>query len=102
MEQRKRDGEYLNDNSPLFRTSYRVGSAKVKPMSLWAMKSVIPKLINKAGIIREKRGTRYNIQADHGLRKRFNTILKKNKDIPHAIVRHSDLSVPKCPKMTVY
>jgi len=85
LHERTEDGECLDENSILFRKQYQFGTQEVIPMSLWAMKAIMPKLVKSAKIRRERQGERYNIQADHGFRKRFNTILKKRKDIPWAI-----------------
>jgi len=85
LNERTEDGERIDVNSPLFRKQYQFGTQEVLPMTLWAMKAIVPKLVKSAKIRREQQGERYNIQADHGFRKRFNTILKKRKDIPWAI-----------------
>ena len=85
LDQRERDGEHLNEHSPVFRKHYQIGNAKVKPVSIWGIKAIVPKLVKNASLVRDKTGNRYNVQSDHGFRKRFNTILKKNKNIPHAI-----------------
>jgi len=85
FEERKQKGELIQNESWVFRRTYQIGIAKPQKMSVPACKSVIPKLIKNARIKRERKGTRYNIQNDHGFRKRFNTILKQNKDIPYAI-----------------
>ena len=81
FEQRQRDGENLNEDSPVFRNFYRIGKAKVKPMSYKALQSCVACLVKYAGANRHKIGTRFNIQLDHGFRKRFNTILKLNSNI---------------------
>jgi len=39
------------------------------------------RLLNATSINKTKRGRRYDIQLNHGFRKRFNTILKLNSDI---------------------
>jgi integrase/recombinase XerD len=79
LNKRSRDGEYLNPESPVFRTKYMVGVAKVKPMSEKSIKGCMFSIISK--IRSGKEGKRYNIQTNHGFRKRFNTILKNNKEI---------------------
>ena len=87
LNERTEDGERIDVNSPLFRKQYQFGTQEALPMTLWAMKAIVPKLVKSAKIRREQQGERYNIQADHGFRKRFNTILKKrkDKDVPWAI-----------------
>ena len=76
LDKRRNDGEHLGPNSPLFRTKYRIGIAKTRPMSQGATEAVIRKLIHKAGLRINKKGHRYDQQADHGFRKRWNTIVK--------------------------
>jgi len=41
----------------------------------------LSKLYKKAGIIREKRGNRFDLAVTYGFRKRFNTILKLNNEV---------------------
>jgi len=81
FEQRQRDGENLNEDSPVFRNFYRIGNAKVKPMSYKALQFCVAGLVKYSGANRHKTGSRFNIQVDHGFRKRFNTILKLNKNV---------------------
>ncbi len=72
------DGEIISPESPLFRSTYNLGIAKPKPSNTNSLKEIIRTLILKAGLRRNqvKLGKRYSKQADHGFRKRFNTILK--------------------------
>ena len=81
---RKSDGEYVDDNSPVFRRKYRLGMEKIRPMTTHAIQSVVLRSLRKAGLRTEKKNGRYEIPMDHGFRKRFTTILKSNKDIPVA------------------
>jgi len=81
FEQRQRDGENLNEDSPVFRNFYRNGKAEVKPMSYKALQFCVAGLVKYSGANRRKTGSRFNIQVDHGFRKRFNTILKLNKNV---------------------
>jgi len=81
---RKSDGEYIDDNSPIFRRKYRLGIEKIRPMTTHAIQSVVLRSLKKAGLRTEKKNGRYEIPLDHGFRKRFTTILKSNKDIPVA------------------
>jgi len=82
---RKSDGEYLDDNSPIFRRKYRLGIEKVRPMTTHAIQSVVLRSLRKAGLRTEKKNGRYAIPMNHGFRKRFITILKSNYDIPIAL-----------------
>ena len=83
IEQRKKDNEILNSESPVFRTKYSLGISKAKSMTKKAMQAVIDRAVRNAGIryFSEKKNGRYLIQLDHGFRKRFNTILKTNNDV---------------------
>lgn len=78
FEKRRKDGEYLSMESPVFRKSYRVGYGKAFPASSDSLRRRIDVIIKKSGIERIKTGMRFDIQTDHGFRKRFNTILKDN------------------------
>jgi integrase len=78
IQKRISDGEKITPKSPAFRSSYQLGYAKVKPSTSNALKELVRSLVLKSGlrINQIKTGKRYNTQADHGFRKRFNTILK--------------------------
>jgi len=81
--QRKNDGETLGPDSPVFRSAYQLGIAKTKSASTHSLKEIIRTLILKSGLRtnQTKIGNRYNKQADHGFRKRFNTILKTTDSV---------------------
>jgi len=81
IKKRETDGERINLESPAFRSTYQLGYSKVRPATTNSLKEVIRKLIIKSGlrINQVKTGKRYNKQADHGFRKRWNTILKTTK-----------------------
>lgn len=78
FEERRKDGEYIDQDTPLFRSSYQVGIQKVKPMSTASAKMIAIRLAKS--VARSKQGKRYSVMAAHGFRKRFNTILKNNKE----------------------
>ncbi len=78
---RRKDGEVLTDESPVFRARYLLGQEKAKPLRHNGFRMVIYRIIEKSGITRKKIGPRYDVQVDHGFRKRFNTILKIQNDI---------------------
>ena len=84
LKQRRIDGEFITDNSPLFRDTYRIGSAKAKHVSDGALQFVVKRVVRH--LDREKTGNRYNIQTDHGFRKRFSTILKSNDSANPSLV----------------
>jgi integrase/recombinase XerD len=83
VQKRESDGERIIPESPAFRSSYELGFAKVKPSNTNALKEIVRVLILKSGlrINQIKTGRRYNKQADHGFRKRFNTILKTTPNV---------------------
>jgi len=78
IEERRKDGEYIEENAPVLRSAYQVGIQKVKPMSTASAKMIAIRLAKS--VVRNKQGNRYSVMAAHGFRKRFNTILKNNKE----------------------
>lgn len=88
LQKRKFDGEEMGPESPVFRKLYQIGRAKAIPLGERGMSVIIQRYIKKAGLRSQenKIGRRYNIQQDHGFRKRFNTILKMNKSINSNLV----------------
>ena len=78
LKQREQSGEHINERSPLFRKNYSIALAPAKPLTKGIVERIIRTAIEKAGLRRMKTGVRYNIQTDHGFRKRFNTVLKSN------------------------
>ena len=81
LNQRKNDGENLKLDSPLFRTKYKFGITPAKPISNQALNHIIRRIVLDSDLPRERKGQRFNIQQNHGFRKRFNTILKLNPNI---------------------
>jgi integrase len=80
LNERKNDGELFNLESPLFRTVYTFGSAKPKQLSYKTILIQMWRIVTSS-VHRVKVGKiRYNKQMDHAFRKRFNTILKDNKE----------------------
>ncbi|MGI0046842.1 MAG: tyrosine-type recombinase/integrase [Nitrosotalea sp.] len=96
LQKRQSDGEALRPDSPLFRNTYQVGYVRVKPLTYAGLKGMMGSIIRK---IRGKGdGKRQEISSFHGFRKRFNTILKNNKEINLAIgeklMGHSSKLIP--------
>jgi len=93
FEERKSDGETLSPDSPVFRIHYSLGIEKPKPMKRNSVISIIWRIINKAKIKRVRINRNFDIQMDHGFRKRFNTIMKLdsevNSNIAERILGHS-------------
>ena len=78
---RKHNGEVFGLNTPIFATS------KFAPKQLgWSgARSVVYRTIRRSDLTRHKQDGRYDVQADHGFRKRFNTILKLNNSVNHNV-----------------
>jgi len=83
LDERRKNGERINQDSPLFRSNYNNSDfGRVKPMTNEACTALMYRLAKRGNTNRTKQTKiRYSIQAAHGLRKRFNTILKSNNDV---------------------
>jgi len=97
---RRADGEYIDENSPLFRKTYQIGIQKVIPLNEdLVMKSIWHAIkISGLRVGQQKKNGRYETQTDHGFRKRFNTILKTTEMIKPLLAEkmmgHSIKSIP--------
>ena len=78
---RKQKGETFCSDTPIF------GIDKINQRQLgWnGVRSVIYRSISKSKISRYKQNTRYDVQIDHGFRKRFNTILKLDNSVNYNV-----------------
>ena len=47
LEERRKDGELIDQSSPVFRSSYQVGMQKVKPMSTASAKMIANRLASQ-------------------------------------------------------
>jgi integrase len=85
LDERKQDGEKLEDNSRLFRQlSWKKDSEQA--LVVTGIESIIENIIKHAGIKRIKQANgRYDLPVCNGFRNRFNTILMRTKDFPYAI-----------------
>lgn len=81
LEERKKDNEILNQESPLFREFYQMGSVKVKPITKKAIQGMMGRALKNLNVSGQKKNGRYSEQLVHEFRKRFNTILKLNKEV---------------------
>ena len=79
LEERKKDGEFLDQESPLIRTSYKLGIQKRKACSIDTLAHVMGRLVSV--IDRKKKGNRFDVPKDHGFRKYFATIIKDTEGI---------------------
>ena len=75
-QERKNDGEIFDDETPIFRLEYQLGPGPVKQMDSRCAMKITNRIIKASGIQRKKQGNAFEIQINHGFRKRFNTILK--------------------------
>lgn len=80
VEERRVRGESLEPNSPLFLAGSD-SSGKFLTLSKKVAQLILNRCIQNAQITRQKTGKRYDIQIAHGFRKRFNTVLKMNREI---------------------
>jgi len=98
FDERKRQGEIFDLETPIFRTfaegkynKCKIG-IEVKQLTRRGALSLMFRLVSNSNVNREKKGRRYNIQMDHGFRKRFNTILKLeaslNSNIAEKLMAH--------------
>ncbi len=78
---RKLNGEHIDEISYLFATKQNARTRKNDYLSQQSVSKALSKLYKKAGIIREKKGNRFDLAVTYGFRKRFNTILKLNNDV---------------------
>jgi integrase/recombinase XerD len=86
FEWREKQGEKLTPESYVFVNSTELMFLTVKPLQSTSIGSILSDLIEKAGITRTKVNTKnYDLSSTGGFRKRFNTILKMNPNIAHAI-----------------
>lgn len=85
LKKRVDDGEHLDKNHPLFREKYSIGAAKPKFLKDISIKAMLRRAVDNSVIHREKTGIRFDVMTSHGFRKRFNTILKLNKEISPAV-----------------
>lgn len=85
--ERSQHGEKLDQDSFVFRERYVIATQQAKSLSGKGAQAMITKILKRAGINRkrEENSTRFEIPIDTGFRKRFNTILKSNPEIPYAI-----------------
>lgn len=86
LDERKQQGEILHNDSVLFRSFFKLVLERPKPMGTKAIQSMIYRAIRNSAIHGQKKNGRYATQSAHGIRKRFNTILKLNNSISDSAV----------------
>jgi integrase/recombinase XerD len=85
LNERRKDGEPLNENSPVFRTGYSIGFQPVKALTLRGIESLMERLVKEAENRKKINRTRCNIMSAHGFRKRFASIIKLDNKISWAV-----------------
>lgn len=78
---RKRNGEDITDESPLFATYPNEPKTQHEWMSLFSARRTLDRFFKVAGIERKKIGNRFDKAIVYGFRKRFNGILKMDNQI---------------------
>ena len=76
LDKRRKDGEYLNEESPLFRQKYQLGIQKPKALSRQSFQAIVDRALRRARLRTGRTKERREIQLDHGFRKRWDTIMK--------------------------
>lgn len=77
---RKAGGEEMAGDSPIF-----AASGTGRQLGWNGARSAIYRLVAKSGIVRSRQGGRYDVQIDHGFRKRFNTVLKLDNTVNYNV-----------------
>ena len=78
---RRKNGETFNDNTPIFVAK----QITTKQLGWSGARSVVYRTVSKSNIRKYKKDNRYDVQIDHGFRKRFNTILKMDNSVNYNI-----------------
>ncbi len=78
---RRQDGEEFTENTPLFRSVYRLKFEKVRRINKPALQELIRRTLINSGQRQNKKGQRYEIQIDNGFRKFFNSAIKNTEGI---------------------
>jgi|APSaa5957512535_1039671.scaffolds.fasta_scaffold01792_6 integrase len=76
LEKRKKDGEYIDNESPLFRSTYRLGIQKVIPCTSDSLIKVMMRLISVIDRKKVGKTDRYDVAMNHGFRKFYATVIK--------------------------
>ncbi len=83
---RKENGEKMTSDSLVFTASRKFASMPTKPLDSTTIGKILSGIMKKAKIQREKDGHRhFDLAVCGGFRKRFDTITKRNPEIPYAV-----------------
>ncbi|MCH7967538.1 MAG: tyrosine-type recombinase/integrase [Thaumarchaeota archaeon] len=84
---RKRKGDKITDQSYLFSTITNEKKNPSSRLNVGNMQCTMHRLFQKAGIVRTKKGRRYDLATFTGFRKRFNTRLEMNSEISLSVIQ---------------
>jgi len=76
LNQRKKDGEYVDEESPLFRSIYRLGIEKVRPCTIDGLTHATGRLVTILDRKKVGKTNRFNVAKNHGFRKFYATAIK--------------------------
>jgi len=79
--ERESDGEYIGKDSPLIRTTYRLGIEKVKTCGTDSLTHVMGRLVTVVNRKKNTKTNRFDIAKNHGFRKFFATVIKNTSGI---------------------
>ena len=74
-------GEELRDDTPIF----AAGKSGYGQLGWSGARAAVYRIISRSNVCRNKANGRYDVQINHGFRKRFNTILKMNSSISYGM-----------------
>ncbi len=80
---RRKNSETFDNDTPIFTTDQITS----KQLGWSGARSVVYRAVSKSNIRKHKQGDHYDVQADHGFRKRFNTILKLDNSVNYNIAK---------------
>jgi len=81
LDERRKDGEYFDSETPLFRTAYRLGIEKVKSCSVDNLTHIMGRLVSVIERKRTGKTKRFDIAKNHGIRKLYSTAVKEIVDV---------------------
>jgi integrase len=81
LDERRQNGEYLGDDSPLFRSEYQLGNAKVDLMTNDSIAHLMTRLVLPVKRKKSSSRKRFDVARNHGFRKFFATAIKLSMNI---------------------
>lgn len=81
LDERKKDGEYFDQDTPLFRTEYRLGIEKVKPCTAFTLTKITERVAKTIERKKIRTSNRYDVPKNHGYRKFFATVIKNTEGV---------------------